>query len=123
MSENFYKFDNTEVNPNFPQVKDVDPQEVFQATNGVFLVDVRRPDEYTGELGHVPGSILITLDTLGEHMDKIPKDKTVVFVCRSGGRSASAAAMAMDDGYSEVFNMKGGMIQWNQLELVTEGKS
>ncbi len=53
---------------------------------------------------------------------KIPKDKTVVFICRSGGRSGNATAMAKDQGFANVYNMKGGMLLWNEMGLETEGK-
>ena len=52
--------------------------------------------------------------------NEIPKDKTVVFVCRSGGRSARATAHALEHGYTNVYNLKGGMILWNELHLETE---
>jgi len=122
MSDQFVKFGSTEPNPGLNMVEDVQPDEVFAKRENLCLVDVRRPDEYTGELGHAPGTTLITLDTLPANMEKIPKDKTVVFICRSGGRSGNATAMAKDQGFENVYNMKGGMLLWNEMGLETEGK-
>jgi rhodanese-related sulfurtransferase len=80
------------------------------------LVDVRRSDEFTGELGHIAGAVLKTLGPeLGAYLPTLDKTKPVLFICRSGARSATAAMMAMDVGLDKVFNMEGGMIYWNQL--------
>lgn len=110
-------------NPDIPGVRDIDPKELWEQRNNVVMVDVRRPDEYTGELGHVAGAELIVLDTLPQMLGELPRDKTVVFICRSGGRSGKATAFAQDNGFTEVFNMKGGMLLWNQLGLPVEGKN
>jgi rhodanese-related sulfurtransferase len=104
-------------------VDDVDPKELFAKRSEVVVVDVRRPDEFTGELGHVPGAELIVLDTLPQRLGEIPRDKAVVFVCTMGGRSARAAAFARAQGFDKVYSLKGGMRLWNELQLPTEGRS
>ncbi|MBX3020756.1 MAG: rhodanese-like domain-containing protein [Bdellovibrionales bacterium] len=116
-------FNSRQGNPDIAGVEDIDPKELFEKRSFVKIVDVRRPDEYTGELGHVGGAELIVLDTLPERLAELSKDDTVVFVCRSGARSARAAAFAKDNGFDHVFNMKGGMILWNELDLVVEGRN
>lgn len=118
--ESMVSFETKEENLHYPGVYDVDPKEIAKKTNQICLIDVRQPEEFKGELGHIPGAKLVVLDTLAEHMNEIPKDKTVVFVCRSGGRSARATAFALSQGYKEVYNLKGGMLLWNDLHLPTE---
>lgn len=113
-------FETRENNLHYQGVVDIDPQELFKKKDQVELVDVRQPEEFTGELGHIPGARLITLDTLGEKWTQLSKNKTIVFVCRSGGRSARAAAMAISEGFTDVYNLKGGMLLWNELHLPTE---
>jgi len=120
MTSAFIKFETAEENLYYPGVLDIDPQELAKKRNQVALVDVRQPEEYTGDLGHIPGAQLIVLDTLPENIQAIPRDRTVVFICRSGGRSARATAFAMEQGLQNVFNLKGGMILWNELHLPTE---
>ncbi|AGH96473.1 rhodanese-like domain-containing protein [Pseudobdellovibrio exovorus] len=115
-----YEFKNKSTNPHFTEVEDVTPQEVFESTEKVKLVDVREISEFTGELGHAPQSELVVLSTLPEKLKSLPQDKTIVFICRSGGRSAQAAAYAKQQGYQNVHNMLGGMLLWNQLQLPTE---
>lgn len=109
-------------NPNIPGVFDVLPEEVHERANELILIDVRRPDEYVGELGHISGSQLIVLDELPMRLEEIPKEKVVIFVCRSGARSASATQFALENGYQSVFNMRGGMMAWNQLQFEVEGR-
>lgn len=114
------QFNSKSANPHYQDVFDVDPQEVLEKAQNLYIVDVRQPDEYTGELKHIANSQLIVLDTLPEHLETIPKNKDVVFVCHSGGRSARAAAFALQNGYSTVYNMRGGMLLWNDLKLPIE---
>lgn len=117
------KFSSQTDNTDFPGVHDIDAPELWEKRAQVVIVDVRRPDEFTGELGHVPSAQLMVLDTLPERVTELPKDKTVVFVCRSGGRSARATALALENGYTEVYNLRGGMLYWNELNLEVEGRS
>lgn len=116
----FVQFDTKIENPHFNGVFDIAPDELAQKKMDVVMIDVRQPEEYVGELGHIPGSKLVILSALPDNLSEIPKDKTVVFICRSGGRSAQAAAYALMQGYKEVYNMLGGMIQWNNLQLPVE---
>ncbi len=113
-------FETREENLHYQGVVDIDPKELIQKKDQVFLVDVRQPDEFTGELGHIPGAKLIVLDTLEDHIQELPRDKAIVFVCRSGGRSARASSWAIAAGFKEVYNLKGGMLLWNELHLPTE---
>lgn len=107
-------------NPSFDSVLDIAPAELHQFMNKVRVIDVRQPDEYIGELGHIPGSELLVLDNLRSEVSKLPKDVTIVFVCRSGARSAQATAFALMNGFKHVYNMRGGMIAWNNLLLPVE---
>lgn len=118
--DSLVSFETKEENLHYPGVIDVDPKEVAKILNRVCLIDVRQPEEFNGELGHIPGARLVVLDTIADHLDEIPKDKVVVFVCRSGGRSARAAAFALTQNYKDVYNLKGGMLLWNDLHLPTE---
>ena len=115
-----YAFKNTFTNPHFPEVSDVTPKEVLDQSSELTLIDVREVLEFTGELGHVPGAQLVVLSSLPEKIKSIPREKTIVFLCRSGGRSAQASSFAKANGFSDVYNMQGGMLLWNQLQLPTE---
>lgn len=114
-----YEFKSKFANPHFEAVFDVTPQEVKDFASELTLIDVRQPEEYTGELGHIAGSQLIVLNELPDKLNTIPKDKPIVFICRSGMRSAQACQYAHSKGFSQTFNMLGGMLAWNQLAFPT----
>lgn len=116
----YVEFESKEENLHYEGVYDIDPTELLTKVNDVQLIDCRQHEEYTGELGHIPGAQLIVLDTIPEEINQIPKDRTVVFVCRSGSRSAKASAFLKAQGFQSVYNLKGGMLLWNELHYKTE---
>jgi glyoxylase-like metal-dependent hydrolase (beta-lactamase superfamily II)/rhodanese-related sulfurtransferase len=87
-----------------------------------FILDVREPPEYSGELGHVGGSALIPLKELADRAGELQaqKGRPIVVVCRSGVRSTTAAAILEGLGFDEVYNMQGGMVDWNDRRLPVE---
>lgn len=89
----------------------------------LIIVDVRRAEEFTGELGHIPGAKLVTLGpelvNFLEENEKTP-DQQMVFVCRSGGRSAQATSLAIEFGFTNTANLSGGMLRWNELKFPVE---
>ncbi|MFN7823942.1 MAG: MBL fold metallo-hydrolase [Pseudobdellovibrionaceae bacterium] len=87
------------------------------------VIDVRRPDEFNNELGHIEGAELITLGPeLTKFLEKGDRTEEIVFVCRSGGRSGTATNESISLGYKFTINMAGGMIRWNEKNLPTERK-
>jgi sulfur dioxygenase len=107
------------------EVRQLSPQEVQALGTGtadLVILDVREPDEYTGKLGHIPGSQLVPLQELARRTDELApfRQRRVVAVCRSGVRSSTAAAILTSMGFEQVFNMKGGMLAWNDAGLPVE---
>jgi len=97
-------------------------QEMLVSGTSPLLLDVREPAEYTGELGHLAGSRLIPLRELMSRLEEIHehRDTPVVTVCRAGMRSATAAAILERSGFSDVSNLAGGMVGWNDAALPVE---
>lgn len=91
--------------------------------NGALLVDVREKDEVEELAYDVPNIINIPLSEFEERYTEIPKDKEVVMVCQSGGRSLRAAAFLINHGYdpNKVVNMQHGIIRWVQKGFPTKG--
>lgn len=84
----------------------------------VILIDVRMSDEYFGELRHIKNAQLATLGPdLDQFLMKANKQTTIIFVCRSGARSGRATLAALEIGFKNVFNLEGGMLAWNNLDL------
>ncbi len=89
--------------------------EVRENRNALQLVDVREPDEFVGELGHIDGANSSSIQTaLMDYLPTLSKEQTYVFICRSGKRSSRAAKLAVEQGFPHVYNMKGGMMEWNR---------
>jgi rhodanese-related sulfurtransferase len=86
------------------------------------LVDVREPEEYDGELGHILGSLLIPLKDLPARAAELEecKERHVIAICRAGVRSTTAAAILVGLGFEQVSNLKGGMLEWNDQNLPVE---
>ena len=87
-----------------------------------FILDVREPQEYTGELGHIAGSELVPLRELADRIAQLQAHRTgpTVVVCRSGVRSTTAAAILEGLGFDQVYNLQGGMVDWNDRRLPVE---
>ncbi len=73
------------------------------------LIDVRTPEEFA--TGHIPGAVNINLKNLGRNMDRLPRDRPIVLYCRSGARSANAASMLRQAGFTDIYDL-GGIISW-----------
>lgn len=76
---------------------------------GVTVIDVREPDEYTE--AHVPGARLIPLGEVAERAAEVPEGETVYLVCAMGGRSMRAAEHLAGLG-RDVVNVGGGTKGW-----------
>lgn len=102
-------------------VPEVAPEEVWEKRENLVLIDVRRQDEFTGQLSHIEKAKLSTLE-LSFSKDLLSWDKTAhyVFICRSGFRSSQAVAQALSQGFKSVYNLEGGMILWNEKQLPTD---
>lgn len=81
----------------------IDSGEDFQ------LIDVREEFEY--EVSNLNG-ILIPLGGILIEADKIAKDKPVILHCRSGARSAAAIMQLETQGFTNLYNLKGGIVAW-----------
>jgi rhodanese-related sulfurtransferase len=77
-------------------------QEYHQQNNHL-LIDVRTVAEFKS--GHMEKAKNIPLNTIAKKINSIPKDKTVVLVCRTGSRSGMAARQLANAGYENVINL------------------
>jgi hydroxyacylglutathione hydrolase len=75
------------------------------------VLDVRSIGEY--ESGHIEGSINIYTGLLPQNLDKIPKDKPVAVICKSGTRSGFGSSILKRYGFENIHNVMGGMTSWS----------
>ena len=87
----------------------------------VFILDVRTPSEFNSS--RIEGATLISVTNSGgsslspdqlleSRINEVPKDKKILVYCRSGHRSTSASKILVNAGYSQVYNMEGGINAW-----------
>ncbi len=79
-------------------------------SGGVFILDVRTQEEY--DSGHIRNATLIPLDVLDKRLNELPRDKKILVYCKSGSRSAQASQILVNNGFKEIYNMKGGITDW-----------
>jgi rhodanese-related sulfurtransferase len=106
--------------PNPAGYRDVAPGDVTVPARGFTIVDVREPQEFVGELGHIPGATLVPLAGLLAQAVGWSKDAEYLLVCKSGGRSSQAAQALARAGFTRLMNLQGGMMTWNAQGLKTE---
>jgi molybdopterin/thiamine biosynthesis adenylyltransferase/rhodanese-related sulfurtransferase len=84
---------------------------------GIFLVDVREPNEY--EIVSIPGATLIPKGEFlsGAALERLPQDKQIVLHCKSGARSAECLAVVHNAGFADAVHVGGGVLAWvNQVD-------
>lgn len=91
----------------------------LQGEGAPLLLDVRSPEEFAGELGHIEGARNIPLDQLPDQLDDLLDymEQPVALICRTDRRSASAARILENKGFVDLHIVRGGMIEWNKKGL------
>ena len=82
------------------------------SNDDVVLVDVRSHAEVAQ--GAIPGASHLPLHLLPLQLNQLPRDKKIVFYCRTGARSAQACLYAANQGSDNAINLRGGIIAWVQ---------
>jgi rhodanese-related sulfurtransferase len=95
------------------------PQQAINLVNaeqGVFL-DLRDGADF--KQGHIVGAMHIPAARLTERMAELEKyrDRPVVLVCKMGQQSGAAGKQLKASGYTKVYKMTGGMMEWTNLQL------
>ena len=75
------------------------------------LIDVREPYEW--QIAHIEGARLVPLPTLGRAMAELDRRREIVVYCHHGMRSASAAELLRQSGFTRVRNLAGGIDRWS----------
>jgi len=93
-------------------VKPLSPKQAAEriAQGGVEVIDVRDPHEWIE--GHVPGARLLPLAELRKDPKTGIGRGSVIFVCAAGVRSETAARLAVQSGFKEIYNLTGGTRAW-----------
>ena len=83
------------------------------------ILDVRTPEEFTA--GHIEGAINIDFynEAFKDHLNSLDKGKKYLIYCRTARRTGEALKIMDDLGFVEVYNMLGGIVQWEAEGLPT----
>lgn len=90
----------------------------LEANEQLIVVDVRSSEEYAYD-GHIAGSRLLPLPMLSMRVGELPQDRPIACVCRSGNRSQVACEMLARQGFTNVYNVQGGLIAWQRSGFET----
>lgn len=86
---------------------------------GALLLDVRTQEEW--DQYHIKDSLFIPLDQLQARLGELPKDTDIVVVCRSGNRAGIGAALLLQNGFTRVTLLSGGLNAWVSSGYPVEG--
>ncbi|MCL4378458.1 MAG: rhodanese-like domain-containing protein [Actinobacteria bacterium] len=86
--------------------------EIISNGENYYVIDVRTKEEYLQ--GHLGGAVLIPVDEIKNRLKEIPKDKPLIVYCKSGVRSMQAANILVSNGFKAVYNMTGGIDEWQK---------
>lgn len=104
------------------KIEMISPEQVYDAVyseNSLQLVDVRTEDEYA--VSHLKNAqnICVTNDDFEKKVEGLDKDKPVYVYCQKGGRSARAAEILKELGFTKVYDLQGGIENWEDKNLET----
>lgn len=106
-------------------IEDITPEEAFiliqnnKGNQSFVIIDIRTAEEYASE--HIENTTNLDFysETFREELDKLDKNKTYLIYCRTGRRTAIARGIMEELGFREVYNMLGGITQWEAKGLPT----
>jgi len=87
----------------------------------VTVLDVRTQEEY--DSGRIPDALLIPVSELESRLDELNSSDYILAYCRSGYRSEEAASILVDNNFIHVYNLEGGILQWQAQGFPVEVKS
>lgn len=90
-----------------------DIQSLLHSDN-VQLIDVRTPKEF--KKGHIENALNINFfaPTFSDDIKVLDKEKPVILYCRSGKRSTKSAKIFYESGFTDLYNLDGGIIKWKE---------
>jgi len=90
-------------------------RKLMESRKDLLLIDVRAPQEFAQ--GFIAGSQNIPFIDIMEGRHTLPKNKPLLLICSIGGRSFAAVQILQEKGYTEVFNLDGGLQAWRRASL------
>ncbi len=100
----------------FSNIKEIDAAtlaEWLKSQSKAFrIIDVREQMEIAQ--GSIPGAEPMPMSSLGSRLPELKQEEELVFICRSGARSGQVVAYLAQNGFENVYNLRGGVLGWAQ---------
>lgn len=103
--------------PGVPSVSVQEAAELQGGETGALIIDVREPNEYAQIRAR--GAVLLPLGRLNGRVRDLPRDREILLMCRTGGRSQNATQFLAANGFENVTNVSGGIVAWHRAGLPT----
>ena len=102
-----------------PMMNTEDFRRRLDAEKDLLVLDVRTPEDFVGEQGHIEEAINIPVEDLQQRMDEIGDylENPVAIVCRTDKKSVKAALLLTEEGFADVHVVRGGMTKWIEAGL------
>ncbi|RLA21321.1 MAG: rhodanese [Gammaproteobacteria bacterium] len=84
--------------------------QLLEDPQAYFLLDVREPFEY--QIVSLENSVLIPMNQVPDRLDELDKDQAIVVICHHGMRSENVVYYLDQQGFSQIFNLTGGIDAW-----------
>ena len=97
---------------NIPEINVNDLNLKFTNNENFILLDVRTDQEVF--ISKIQGSIHIPMNDVPLRLDELNKEKEIIVQCKSGKRSAKVCEFLLNNNFSNVKNLKGGIIAWSE---------
>ena len=90
-------------------------KKLMASRKDLLLIDIRSPQEF-GQ-GFIAGSQNIPFIDIMEGRHSLPKDRPLLLICSIGGRSFAAVQLLQEKGFTDVYNLDGGLQAWSRASL------
>lgn len=103
----------TKIQPTPDSLQSITPTELYEQLDQdrLLLLDVRSPEEFA-QNGRIANALLLPLPMISYISHKLPQDRPLAIICRSGRRSQLACHTLRRQGFGNVLNVTGGMLGW-----------
>lgn len=103
---------NTKSQSQSDAIKVLTPTEFKEKSVNQTIIDIRTPQEFSE--GHIEGAININYfdDNFLDQIAKYDKNQPIFIYCRSGNRTESASKKAADFGFTQIYDLEGGILYW-----------
>ena len=106
----------------FSEIEFIELKRRLDGDERILIVDVRNPDEFVGENGHIPGARKVPFADMPLALERIVDaiDRTIAANCGFAGRSESAAQLMSEAGFRHISVIRGGLVAWREAGFPTD---